>query len=92
MLCSPCVAVSSYQPGLYDRVELMAKDFDGNIVPYVLHHKHPVLTAISFVTTVHASGIESKHIHDLPMTRMSQLFNVDHFIVSQVHRPLLTLT
>ncbi len=36
-----------------------------------------------FITTVHASGIESKHIHDLPMTRMSQLFNVDHFVVSQ---------
>ena len=41
-----------------------------------------------FITTVHASGIESKHIHDLPMTRMSQLFNVDHFVVSQARRSL----
>jgi hypothetical protein len=65
-----CQSASSYQPGLYERVDLMAKDFDGSVVP--------------FVTSIHSSGIESKQNHDLPMTRMSQLFNVDHFIVSQV--------
>ena len=51
----------------------MAKDFDGNLV--------------SFVTSQRGSGIEERHAHDLPMTRMSQMFNVDHFIVSQVDWP-----
>ena len=63
-------AVSSYQPGLYEKVELMAKDFDGKIV--------------SFVKSTRGSGLEEQQSHDLPMNRMSQMFNVDHFVVSQV--------
>lgn len=60
------------QPGMYAPVTLMAKDMDGNIVPLL-----PTDATMSWSTsrTVHYS---------LPMTRLSQLFNVNHFIVSQV--------
>lgn len=57
-------------PFLFAPVELMAKDKKGNIVPY------------------HPSGqkwIDGSVGADLPMTRLSELFNVNHFIVSQVN-------
>eukprot|EP01133_Synstelium_polycarpum_P007250 gene7250-8428_t len=55
---------------LFEPVELMAKDKSGNIVPY-----HP--SGLKFTDGSVAA--------DLPMTRLSELFNVNHFIVSQVN-------
>lgn len=55
---------------LYKPVELMAKDRDGNIVPYTCSG---LLWADGSMAT------------DLPMERLSELFNVNHFIVSQVN-------
>lgn len=55
---------------LYSPVELMAKAHDGKIVPY------------------HPSGLkwsDGSVPDDLPMKRLSELFNVNHFIVSQVN-------
>jgi predicted acylesterase/phospholipase RssA len=55
---------------LYKPVELMAKDQDGNIVPYMCSG---LLWADGSMAT------------DLPMMRLAELFNVNHFIVSQVN-------
>jgi len=55
---------------LYEPVELMAKDKTGNIIRY------------------HPSGLkwsDGSVASDLPMVRLSELFNVNHFIVSQVN-------
>lgn len=65
---------------LYKPVELMAKDRDGSIVPYT------------------SSGLlwaDGSMASDLPMERLSELFNVNHFIVSQVNPhvvPFMKLT
>jgi len=56
--------------GLYEPVELMAKDINGKIVPY-----HPSIVQWS----------DGSVLYDLPMLRLSELFNVNHFIVSQVN-------
>lgn len=55
---------------LFKPVELMAKDRDGNIVPYTCSG---LLWADGSMAT------------DLPMMRLAELFNVNHFIVSQVN-------
>jgi len=55
---------------LYEPVELYAKDKDGKIVPYL------------------QSGVkwsDGSMALDLPMARLSELFNINHFIVSQVN-------
>jgi TAG lipase/steryl ester hydrolase/phospholipase A2/LPA acyltransferase len=54
---------------LFKPVELMAKTKDGRIVPWGLSGEEWV-----------DGSIET----DLPTTRISELFNVNHFIVSQV--------
>jgi predicted acylesterase/phospholipase RssA len=56
-------------PGLFEPVELMAKR-DGKIEPY-----HP--------STMQWS--DGSMEHDLPMERVAELFNVNHFVVSQVN-------
>lgn len=56
--------------GLYEPVELMAKGVDGNLCAY-----HPSSLKWS----------DGSVQYDLPMTRLSELFNVNHFIVSQVN-------
>eukprot|EP00163_Fabomonas_tropica_P031672 TRINITY_DN7615_c0_g1_i4.p1 TRINITY_DN7615_c0_g1~~TRINITY_DN7615_c0_g1_i4.p1 ORF type:complete len:546 (-),score=95.47 TRINITY_DN7615_c0_g1_i4:877-2514(-) len=55
---------------LYPPVEIMAKDARGNTVPY-----HPARIKWS----------DGSVAYDLPMNRLSELFNVNHFIVSQVN-------
>jgi len=60
--------------GLYEPVELMAKDHDGNVFPY-----HP--SGLKWTD----GSVES----DLPMARLSELFNVNFFIVSQVNPHVL---
>eukprot|EP00123_Amoebidium_parasiticum_P004490 comp15790_c0_seq1/m.13043 comp15790_c0_seq1/g.13043 ORF comp15790_c0_seq1/g.13043 comp15790_c0_seq1/m.13043 type:complete len:532 (-) comp15790_c0_seq1:224-1819(-) len=57
-------------PGVYAPVDLMAKDHDGNTVRW-----NPSRHLWSEATLE----------NDLPMTRLSELFNVNHFIVSQVN-------
>jgi len=55
---------------LYEPVELMAKGEDGTISAY-----HPSSLKWS----------DGSVQYDLPMTRLSELFNVNHFIISQVN-------
>lgn len=63
-------AASCAIPGAYDPVELMEKDEDGNIIPY---HRSKILY------------IDGSVSQDLPRQRLSELFNVNTFIVSQVN-------
>jgi len=56
-------------PGVFDAVELMAKDREGNIVPY--------FKTGGFRWT--DGGLQA----DLPKQRLTELFNVNQFIVSQ---------
>jgi len=63
--CASCALT-----GLYEPVELMAKDYQGNIKVY-----HP--SGVKWTD----GSVES----DLPMNRLSELFNVNFFIVSQVN-------
>jgi len=57
-------------PGLYQPVPLMAKTKHGDIVPWNPPGTHWVDGSIE---------------NDLPMARLSEQFNVNHFIVSQVN-------
>ncbi|KAF0501202.1 patatin-domain-containing protein [Gigaspora margarita] len=64
------VAASCSVPGIYNSVQLMAKDKTGKVVPW------------------NPSGhrwIDGSVENDLPMNRLSELFNVNHFIVCQVN-------
>jgi TAG lipase/steryl ester hydrolase/phospholipase A2/LPA acyltransferase len=58
-------------PYVYAPVELMAKDASGHLVPYFSEG------GVKFAD----GSINS----DLPMRRLAELFNVNHFIVSQVN-------
>ncbi|RLN92350.1 hypothetical protein BBJ28_00021547, partial [Nothophytophthora sp. Chile5] len=64
------VAVSCSLPGIMKGKQLMARDFEGNIVPYAALNKEWVDGSIQ---------------HDLPMETMASGFDVTNFIVSQVN-------
>ena len=84
------VTASCAFPGLFEAQELMAKDRSGEIVPY-----HPPfnLGPEEGSTPVRRWRDGSLEI-DLPMIQLKELFNVNHFIVSQANphiAPLLRL-
>ena len=57
-------------PGIFEQRELLSKDRHGDIVPYF------------------PGGLkwrDGSMQNDLPMTRLTELFNVNYFIVSQVN-------
>jgi len=66
------VSASTAIPRFFHPVELMIKTEDGQIVPY-----HPENTMTRY--------IDGSIGGDLPMQRMSELFNVNTFVVSQVN-------
>eukprot|EP00045_Choanoeca_perplexa_P007418 m.66924 g.66924 ORF g.66924 m.66924 type:complete len:695 (+) comp14066_c0_seq1:117-2201(+) len=68
-----CAACS--QPGMYAPVSLMVKTASGDIVPLMDSRTHSSWSARS--TIIHKA--------QLSMERMAELFNVNHFIVSQVN-------
>ncbi|KAK4412892.1 Triacylglycerol lipase SDP1 [Sesamum alatum] len=76
------VTASCAFPGLFEAQELMAKDRSGEIVPY-----HPPF----HLGPEEASGASSRRWRDgsleidLPMMQLKELFNVNHFIVSQAN-------
>ncbi|EER90663.1 triacylglycerol lipase SDP1 [Sorghum bicolor] len=85
------VTASCAFPGLFEAQELMAKDRFGNIVPF----------HAPFATDPEQGPGASKRRWrdgslemDLPMMRLKELFNVNHFIVSQTNphiSPLLRM-
>ncbi|XP_042512059.1 triacylglycerol lipase SDP1-like [Macadamia integrifolia] len=85
------VTASCAFPGLFEAQELMAKDRRGEIVPY-----HPPFQfspeegSDAHTRRWRDGSLES----DLPMMQLKELFNVNHFIVSQANphiSPLLRL-
>ncbi|MQM08547.1 hypothetical protein Taro_041403 [Colocasia esculenta] len=85
------VTASCAFPGLFEAQELMAKDRFGELVPF-----HPPF----LVGPEDAPGFSARRWRDgslesdLPMMQLKELFNVNHFIVSQANphiAPLLRL-
>ncbi|CAH0484818.1 unnamed protein product [Peronospora farinosa] len=64
------VACSCSLPGIMKGKQLMARDFDGNVVPY---------------NSLGKEWCDGSLQHDLPMETMASCFNVTNFIVSQVN-------
>lgn len=87
------VTASCAFPGLFEAQELMAKDRSGEIVPY-----HPPFNLDPEEGTTKSSSTrrwrDGSLEVDLPMMQLKELFNVNHFIVSQANphiAPLLRL-
>ncbi|XP_076958248.1 triacylglycerol lipase SDP1-like [Bidens hawaiensis] len=82
------VTASCAFPGLFEAQELMAKDRSGEIVPY-----HPPFQW----GPEEASGASTRRWRDgsleidLPMIQLKELFNVNHFIVSQANPHIVPL-
>ncbi|GMH08139.1 hypothetical protein Nepgr_009979 [Nepenthes gracilis] len=75
------VTASCAFPGLFEAQEIMAKDRSGEIVPYhPPFHLGPKEGAMS-ARYWRDGSLES----DLPMMQLKELFNVNHFIVSQAN-------
>ncbi|KAK1293083.1 Triacylglycerol lipase SDP1 [Acorus calamus] len=87
------VAASCAFPGLFEAQELMAKDRFGDLVPFHAPFMvgHEEINGGGASTRRWRDGsLES----DLPMMQLKELFNVNHFIVSQANphiAPLLRL-
>ncbi|XP_078448171.1 triacylglycerol lipase SDP1-like [Wolffia australiana] len=72
------VTASCAFPGLFEAQQLMSKDREGNVVPY----QAPLFKTSSAPPRRWRDGsLES----DLPMIQLKELFNVNHFIVSQTN-------
>ncbi|KAK3217983.1 hypothetical protein Dsin_011953 [Dipteronia sinensis] len=85
------VTASCAFPGLFEAQELMAKDRSGEIVPY--HPPFNLGPEEGSRTSTRRWRDGSLEI-DLPMMQLKELFNVNHFIVSQANphiAPLLRL-
>ncbi|OTB18524.1 hypothetical protein K445DRAFT_315355 [Daldinia sp. EC12] len=78
LIRTAAVASNASTPSLYgsSRTTVLCKDVTGNIVPWA--------PANNFRQWTHASAKD----HKSPLSRVAQLFNVNHFIVSQA-RPYL---
>ena len=63
------VLASCALPGVFSPITLAAKDVDGNRVPYLPSRK----------------WVDGSLSDDLPMKRLSRLYGVNHFIVSQTN-------
>ncbi|XP_071719829.1 triacylglycerol lipase SDP1-like [Rutidosis leptorrhynchoides] len=85
------VTASCAFPGLFEAQELMAKDRSGEIVPYhPPFHWGPEEANGTSVRRWRDGSLEI----DLPMIQLKELFNVNHFIVSQANphiAPLLRI-
>ncbi|XP_052173029.1 triacylglycerol lipase SDP1 [Diospyros lotus] len=85
------VTASCAFPGLFEAQELMAKDRSGEIVPYhPPFHLDPDKASGSSARWWRDGSLEI----DLPMMQLKELFNVNHFIVSQANphiAPLLRM-
>ncbi|KAH9290760.1 hypothetical protein KI387_034877, partial [Taxus chinensis] len=76
------VTASCAFPGLFQAQELMAKDRHGDLVPY--HTPFQVSPEDSGVVGTR-QWIDGSLESDLPMMQLKELFNVNHFIVSQAN-------
>ncbi|MGQ0622820.1 MAG: DUF3336 domain-containing protein [Panacagrimonas sp.] len=68
-LMSRAIQASCAVPGVFPAVQLAARDFEGNVVPYMPSKR----------------WIDGTVYSDLPMLRLARLHNVNHYIVSQTN-------
>ncbi|EKD15891.1 uncharacterized protein L3040_003252 [Drepanopeziza brunnea f. sp. 'multigermtubi'] len=79
LIWSAAIASNASSPSMYGRsITLKCKDASGAIIPW------SAATDITFQPWTHASYTD----RDSPLSRIAELFNVNHFIVSQA-RPYL---
>lgn len=69
VLMNRSILASCAVPGVFPPVQLMARDFEGQVVPYLPSKR----------------WIDGTVYSDLPMLRLSRLHNVNHYIVSQTN-------
>tara|TARA_R110000787_G_scaffold6770_20_gene23578 strand:+ start:6324 stop:7799 length:1476 start_codon:yes stop_codon:yes gene_type:complete len=69
VLIGRAVLASCAVPGVFPSVQLTARDFEGEIVPYLPSKR----------------WLDGTVYSDLPMLRLSRLHNVNHYIVSQTN-------
>ncbi|XP_051138868.1 triacylglycerol lipase SDP1-like [Andrographis paniculata] len=82
------VTASCAFPGLFEAQELMAKDRSGEIVPYhPPFHLGPEEVSSTSARRWRDGSLEI----DLPMAQLKELFNVNHFIVSQANPHIVPL-
>ncbi|CAM6099233.1 unnamed protein product [Calypogeia fissa] len=86
------VTASCAFPGLFEAQELMAKDRHGRLVPY----HSPIIGNVGpeELNNMKRQWRDGSLESDLPMLQLKELFNVNHFIVSQANphiAPLLRL-
>ncbi|CAM8968285.1 unnamed protein product [Rhodiola kirilowii] len=74
------VTASCAFPGLFEAQELMAKDRSGEIIPY-----HPPFNLDPEDGSAVRRWRDGSLEIDLPMMQLKELFNVNHFIVSQAN-------
>ncbi|KAF9428557.1 hypothetical protein BGZ94_001948 [Podila epigama] len=79
VLISSAACTSASMLGFSSTADLLAKDKSGNIIPWTpsaVNYTNPITPSLF---AYGASGPET------PLTRLSELFNVNHFIVSQAN-------
>ncbi|KAF3777913.1 Triacylglycerol lipase [Nymphaea thermarum] len=81
------VTASCAFPGLFEAQELMAKDLNGELVPY---HR-PVLDGPEAAASEQRRWRDGSLESDLPIVHLKELFNVNHFIVSQANPHIVPL-
>ena len=87
LIWSAALASNATVPPLYKAVTLLCKDETGAIVPWSTSHAQS-LTTHSFSPQTHHLSAAPYSDRDSPLSRVAELFNVNHFIVSQA-RPYI---
>lgn len=87
LIWSAALASNATVPPLYKSVTLLCKDETGAIVPWSTSHAQS-LTTHSFSSQSHHLAAAPYSDRDSPLSRVAELFNVNHFIVSQA-RPYI---
>ena len=87
LIWSAALASNATVAPFYKPVTLLCKDETGAIVPWSTSHAQS-LTALSFSPQTHHLTAAPYSDRDSPLSRVAELFNVNHFIVSQA-RPYI---
>ena len=82
LIWSAALASNATVRPLNEPVTLLCKDETGTIVPWSTSHTQS-LTTHSFSPQTHHLAVAPYSDRDSPLSRVAELFNVNHFIVSQ---------
>lgn len=90
LIWSAALASNANSVGVYGPVTLQCKDPSGNIHPWIIPYADNASPPSSPVARPSSSrtSISGADIHNSPLNRIAELFNVNHFIVSQA-RPYI---